>query len=114
MHGSLTETDSQKIENVQKKVFKLILQLKYVNYQKACEFFNTDSLQKRRETLCLKFFRKELLKDNSLFKKYQPKIVNRHTSKKIVQEITCNTDRYFNSSLPYLSRLLNADHARKT
>ena len=113
-HGSLTDYDSDRIENIQKKIFKIILQNKYTTYDDACVHFKMNTLKSRRLKICLKFSHKELKKDESLFKKFHPKVINRHTHKKIVEEVTCNTDRYFNSSVPYLSRLMNNDHASKT
>ena len=109
--SGITNVESNKIEQIQKKVFKLILQSQYHDYETACEKFNTQTLKSRREKLCLKFSKKELKKENSIFERFNPSVINRHTRKKIVKEIACNTERFFNSSLPYLSRLVNADHA---
>ena len=100
--GALTDRDSVRIESIQKKVFKLILQHKYTNYQDACEQLKCDTLRDRRIKLCLKFSRKELKKEDSIFNKLEPKVKTRHTHKKIVQEFTCLTERIFKSSLPFL------------
>ena len=111
--GALTDRDSEKIENIQKKVFKIILKNRYSNYQDACEQLKCETLRDRRMKLCLKFAKKELKKENTIFNKFEPKTKTRHTHKKLVQEFSCLTDRYFKSSLPFLSRLLNVNHASK-
>ena len=91
-----------------------MLQNKYKTYEEACKHFNTESLENRRVKLCLKFAYKEYKKDDqSILKKFNPKVINRHTNKKIVVEYQCFTERYFKSSIPYISRLLNEDNARK-
>ena len=104
--------DSAKLENVKKKVFKLLLQDKYSSYDDACEVFKTKNLHDRRSQLCLKFANKEFAKE-SIFKKFAPNRVNRHTHMKLVEEFNCNTDRYFMSSIPYLSRMINEDNANR-
>ena len=55
-NGNLTAMDSAKLENVQKKVFRLLLQEKYSSYDEACEVFKTKKLHDRRAQLCLNFF----------------------------------------------------------
>lgn len=111
--GSLTDHDSDRIENIQRKVFKLILQTGYISYEDACKKFNCDTLKDRRRKLCLNFSKKEYKKEPSIFTKFEPVVINRHTHKKIVKEFLCQTDRLYNSSLPFLSRLLNKDNASK-
>ena len=108
-NGGLTLKDSSKIENIQKKVFKILMQNEYSNYESACHFFGTDTLEKRRVNMCLKFAKKELLRDeSSFFIKHQPRRHTRQSDKIKVEEIRCNSARYSNSSIPYLSRLLNS------
>ena len=111
--GALTDQDSDRLENIQKKVFKLILQNKYISYEEACSYFKCNTLKDRRRKLCLKFAKKEYKKETSIFTKFDPIVKTRHTNKKIVKEFTCNTNRFFNSALPFLSRLLNEEHASK-
>ena len=106
-NGNLTETNSYKIEQVQKRVFKIILNQKYTTYEEACNKFNTCSLKERREALCLKFARKEVKKSHSMFTRFTPKFSSRSSTKMTVNEIFCCTEHYFNSGIPYLARLLN-------
>ena len=105
--GGLTNTDSNKIEKVQKKVYKIILSQNYKSYESACKEFNTVSLRERRETLCLNFSKKEVRKENTIFNKCKPKRNTRNGNKKKVEEFQCNSNRFYKSGLPYLSRLLN-------
>ena len=54
-HPGLTKKDSYDIERIQKVAFKIILDGCYTDYIQACFYFNTSSLEKRREKLCLNF-----------------------------------------------------------
>ena len=106
-NGGLIEEDSDKIENVQKKVFKILLNSQYGDYQSACTKIKVATLKTRRETISLKFAKKEYKKDISLFTKFTSKINTRLSQKLLVKEYNCNTDRFYRSSMPYLARLLN-------
>ena len=103
--GALIKNESKKIENVQKTVLKLILQNKYKDYITACEDLNLASLQKRREKLCLNFAKKNLQNKNSFFEKQLSNTT--FIKQKKVREFKCNTNRMYQSSLPFMSRLLN-------
>ena len=106
-NGAITKQDSLKIENIQKIVLRLLLREKYTSYTDACKNFKLEKLHERREKLCIKFARKEYAKpENGIFLKSQTKS-KRITSKKLVVEPRARTTRYYNSSLPYLARLLN-------
>ena len=109
-NGGLTEEDSNKIERVQKVVFKFLLGHKYSAYQSACEHFKVQSLKMRREAICLKFAKTEYKKEKSLFHKFNVNKNTRYSKKALVEEYNCNTDRFFKSSLPYLARLLNSSN----
>ena len=51
-HSSLSKTNENDIERVQKSAVKLILKEKYENYESALKLLNLDTLFKRREKLC--------------------------------------------------------------
>ena len=57
-NGALTSQDSSKIESIQKKAFKILLQSEYTDYLSACELFHVDTLVMRRKNMCLKFAKK--------------------------------------------------------
>ena len=107
-HSGLTRLQSKDIERIQKISFKIILGPVYENYTQACKYLATHSLEDRRVKLCLKFGRKNLKSENSLFKKVA-KNVNTRQSAKLVQEYRCRTSKYKKSSIPYLARLLNSN-----
>ena len=54
-HSSLTEENSQDLERVQKTALKMILRNRYNGYKKSLRKLDLDSLDKRRENLCLNF-----------------------------------------------------------
>ena len=106
-HSSLSRKDITDIEAVQKFAFRIILRKQYSSYSDACNFFGTQTLDERRQMICLRFVSKNLESENSLFKlsiqneRLQPR-------KQKVQEFKCNTSRFQRSSLPYLSQLANS------
>ena len=54
-HSSITKKNSGDLERVQKSALKVILGEKYDNYKDALKLIGLDSLEERRENLCLKF-----------------------------------------------------------
>ena len=106
-HPGLTKMQTKDIERIQKISFKIILGENYLNYEKACNYFSAETLEERRQKLCLKFALKSLKSENSFFKRLEP-TVNTRCKSNIVQEYKCRTTRYQKSSLPYLARLLNS------
>ena len=109
-HCGLTKEEAHQIENVQKCALKIILCDQYHHYSYACSVFGVDSLQERRVKLCTKFAVKEYKKENSIFSRYRSKYSLKTNRTKLVEEIFCNSSRYYNSSLPFLSRLLNSNN----
>ena len=105
-HPALTQKESSNIERIQKTAFKIILDHRFINYELACVNFNTTTLAKRREKLCLKFANKNIKSKISFFTPLQ-KTVNTRNKKMKVKEFKCRTRRYMKSSLPYMAKLLN-------
>ena len=54
-HSSLTSQNKADLERVQKSAFRIILKNEYNSYQQALSQLSLDSLDDRREELCLKF-----------------------------------------------------------
>ena len=106
-HSGLTKKLSSDIERVQKIAFRIILGEDYGDYDIACTILETKTLEMRRERLCLKFSRKDIKKETSLFNVVSNPVRTR-SKNRLVQEYKCNTKRFQNSSLPYLSKLLNS------
>ena len=111
-HSGLTKQQSADIERVQKISSKLILGDQYKNYDNACNFFSTETLEQRRVKLCLKFASKNLKSENSLFIK-NTFCKNTRQKAKLVKEFKCRTKRFQRSSLPYLTKLLNTASRNK-
>ena len=108
-NGGITQKESQKIENVQKIVMRILLKDQYNSYTEACRYFKIEKLHTRREKLCLNFAQKEYKKHNSnIFKKMTSKS-SRPSNKKLVLEPLSRTERHYRSAIPYLSRLLNSN-----
>ena len=62
-HSSLTKKDSRDLERVQKSALKVILGEKYTSYEEALRAIRIDSLEERREKICLKFAQQCLRND---------------------------------------------------
>ena len=111
--GAITQKESQKIENIQKIVLRVLLKHQYSSYTDACRQFHLEKLHNRRRKLCVKFSNKEYKKpDHGIFKKIHSKS-KRRLNKKVVTEPKARTERYYKSAIPYLSRLLNS-HINQT
>ena len=65
-----------------------------------------EPLHIRRTQLCLNFARKDLEKSKSFFMKVTRPTQTR-SIQKLVKEYNCRTKRFQNSSIPYMSKLLN-------
>ena len=108
-HSGLTRKQTSEIEGVQKLAFKIILREGYSTYERACAFFQSHTLEKRRQQLCLNFARKNLKSEKSFFTLHSNNL-NLRNQKQKVKEFRCNTMRFQRSSLPYLSALLNSQN----
>ena len=108
----LTETDKTDIERIQKIVFKIILGYQYIDYQQACTKMKTSTLQTRRQDLSLRFALSclESPQHRHLFKQRTSTYYNLRNIKSFEVPFS-NSDRYFSSPIPYLTRLLN-EHFR--
>ena len=114
-HSSLTRENSDDLERVQKAALKVILKSDYKNYKDALKLTNLESLDERRRAISLKFARNCLNNEN--FSKLFPlnnqihgMKVRNHLKYKINK---ANTERYKNSSIPYMQRLLNDDSKKR-
>ena len=108
-HGGLSKEQSRQIEIVQKKAFAVILGRQYENYELALEKLQLDRLDDRRTELCYKFALKCTLsaKHSGMFPRVPAHSINLRNPKTF-NEPKCKTSRYYNSPVPFLSRLLNA------
>ena len=106
-HSGLTKNQTSDIEKIQKRALKLILGHYYNSYEEACTLMTAEPLADRRDTLCTTFI-KRAVKLGHHQDIFIPAPVDKTRSSKLrIKEYTCNTQRYFNSPLVYLSRLFN-------
>ena len=120
-HSGLTESDSNKIERLQKKALGIILGCVYIDnkryysldndiasYEQALQKLSLTTLNERREVLTTKFALDTAMnkKHNDFFiKKQAHNIVTRNMF--VIEEPFCKNERYYKSSLPYMARKLN-------
>ena len=79
-HSSLTYKNRRDLERVQRCAVRVILKNNYKGYKSGLKTLRIQTLEKRREILCLKFA-KNCLKDEKL-KKFFPVKKNEHKMKK--------------------------------
>ena len=110
-HSSLTDDNANDLERVQKCALKIILKENYKNYQHALNLLELESLENRREFLCLKFAKKSL-KNKKMKSVFIPNIKSHemNTRNQLNFNINnANTTRLQNSPIIYMQRLLNED-----
>ena len=104
-----------------KKVLGVIVGIKYIDnkryhminneppsYENALNELGLNSLEQRREILTNKFALQTMKneKHKNIFQEKEKHERNlRYTQR--IKELNCNTKCYYNSSLPYMSRILN-------
>jgi hypothetical protein len=107
-HPGLTVNNSTSIERVQKACLAIILGQRYINYSHALQLASLERLDTRREGLCLKFARKAI--KNPKFQNWfveDNKVQNTRRLKKNLKNAYTRTRRFRESSIPYLTELLN-------
>ena len=114
-HSSLSAKNKRDLERVQKSAVRVILKRNYTNYKNGLKELRIESLEKRRENLCLRFAKK-CLKNEKVKDFFPKKIQNHRMIKRKDQKFKTNnakTKRYRNSAIPYMQRLLNKDNEKK-
>ena len=108
---SLTQENKDDLERTQKTLAKLILREKYKNYDHALVLLNLDTLEKRRQDLCLKFAKNGTKSDKlcDLFP-IKDKKHNMQTREEDKFKVTfANTNRLKHSSIVAMQNMLNDD-----
>ena len=114
-HSSITRKNSSDLERVQRSAIKVILGEKYNNYKDALRVLRMDSLEMRRQKICLKFA-KQCLRHEKL-KELFPSHERRHNMEKrdgeryVVKKAM--TERYRKSAIISMQRLLNQSEREK-
>ena len=108
-HGAITQADSNDIERVQKCALHIILGDSYEGYRNALELSNLESLESRRDKLCLKFAKKAVKNDKHT-NWFIPKadLPTRQVQNKY-RKVVARTGRLMTSPISYLTNLLNND-----
>ena len=112
-HSSLSVSNTNDLERVQKSAVRIIMNDWDLDYDQALSQLNLDKLEKRREKLCLAFAKKCLKADKvkTFFPVNESKRTTRNYERFKVNQF--NTKRYKQSSIPYLQNLLNKDDLQK-
>ena len=109
-HFGLTKKNRSDLERVQKSALRIILGNKYTSYNDALKKLNIESLEDRRKLLCFKFA-KNCLKVDKLRKMFPKNSTMHEMSKRNLEFYQVNrtmTERYLNSAVPQMQRLLNS------
>ena len=112
--SSLTLAEKADIERVQKSACHIILGGLYGSYTNALEVLNLESLEVRRNNLCLKFALKEEKHEEFQywFKKNVKNVNTRHSTMKYCT-VKANHTRFEKSPISYLTKLLNTYYQNK-
>ena len=114
-HSSLTESDCNDIERVQKAAMKVIMGTRYQGYEEALKFMKIDSLRQRRLKTALRFAKKSVrhVSFSSVFPlhKNDHSMMTRNPAKYVVKN--SKTERMKRSAVPFLQRLLNEDNEKQ-
>ncbi|KAI8502304.1 hypothetical protein Bbelb_198920 [Branchiostoma belcheri] len=109
-HPGLTQAQRNQLERIQRRAIRTILGKNYTNYADACLLLGLETLERRRDHLCLTFAKK-LLQSPDYRQWFPPRrgdISGRTTRSS--NQIDCfrtRTERFRNSALPYMVKLLN-------
>ena len=88
-HSSLTDDNRSDLERVQKSAVKIILGERYQSYQKSLALLDMETLEERRENLCLTFAQR-CLKNEKSNENVPPKSKERYGNEKN-GEVSCPT-----------------------
>ena len=107
-NSSITKIENTDIERVQKVALHVILGMNYTNYPLALEKLELETLEARREKLCMKFAIKSSknIKHKNWFKLNEKTTTTRQTQPRYCP-VYSNTARFENSPISYLTKLLN-------
>ena len=107
-NGNITQEQILNLERIQKRVLRIILGGDYITYVNALSLCNLITLEARRKQLCEHFVIS--LEKHPVFNDWLPvKRENRYNFRNSNKYDTfkCKTQRFQNSALPYLVRILN-------
>jgi hypothetical protein len=106
-HTSITSEQSDRIETIQKRALSIIFNFSvFENYGNFCAHNGIESLAKRRDDLCRKFFDRNVLNDFSCLHYLLPTSKDEHITNKLrnrpkYNNLTARTARFMNSLIMY-------------
>ena len=112
--GAVTQEEKLDIERVQKCAAHIIIGEDYLSYKAALKYLNLDSLEYRRNKICLNFAKKA--ENHEKFQKWfkESKVRQESRLKKFKYcEVNSKHSRLDKSPIPFLTRLLNEHHDKK-
>jgi hypothetical protein len=109
--SGLTRENINDLERTQKTFLKLILQEDFRSYNEALLNLGLQNLEDRRKRLTLAFAKQSLADGHfsDLFKKRKPCETMKTRKRNFFEVIHANTERYKNSPIITMQRLLNED-----
>ena len=108
-HSSITIQQRAMLERLQKTAFRIILKNSYESYDNALKAMNMDTLDARREKLCLRFA-KSCLRHKRMRSMFPVNTTSHAMMKRNFDKFKVNraiTERYKKSAIPYMQRMLN-------
>ena len=106
--SGITKQQCTTIERIQKRACRIVLGPDYERYHDALQVCKPDTLERRREQLCIVFAKSlKSSKLESLVPQTRSKSGYNLINSTKLTEFKCNISRYKNSPVPYLINLLN-------
>ena len=110
--GAITIQEKQDIERVQKMALRIIFGEQYYTYSNALELAGLDTLEDRRNKICLKFAKKAE-QHNKHRNWFKPKLrVNTRQNIEKYWKPLARTERLRNSPICFLTNLLNKHYQK--
>ena len=108
-HSSLTLEDSNDLERIKKSAMKIMLQEDYEDYEKSLHKVNLQTLCERRKSLCENFATKTAKHEelHTFFPKNDNYTSQETRNPDKYKVNMAYTERYKNSPIPFMQRLLN-------
>ena len=114
-HSSLTIKNRKDIERVQKAAVRVIMGKDFTTYKNGLRKLKLETLEKRREILCINFAKNCLKTDQvkGLFPLHHSKHIMKKRKHKKFKTKRIKTKRMKKSALPYMRKLLNDEYQTK-
>ena len=112
----LTEDQNKQIEKIQRMALAIILQNDYKSYSSALNILSQKTLADRRQEAAIRFGEKCLVNPRHADMFIRNDAVQEDVSRrnrKPLKEYFCRTERFFKSSIPTITRLLNEKYLKE-